>query len=225
MLDGANFKEQIKKMSKKILILFETFIYFYYKIDILFLHYITKHVFYLFFLFTLFFGCFGSSEYLSLEMSAFKYFCFLFTWYTFTTSLFVFLSFQIPFLKKYLYKLLGEAWVKDKIGNPGKEQVIKIVLGTSVAFVGNEASKFVEANQNLKASKQIVENLRDLYEHTGINPTHKEIQETLRKSTEVASRPAKGFFDRVEDRAATAHLVENVGQAWNDWWSSGPKKK
>jgi len=50
-----------------------------------------------------------------------------FSWYIIGTSLFVFIIFNIKTSQKYLYDLIGADYVKSKIGNPGAEQLAKVV--------------------------------------------------------------------------------------------------
>lgn len=118
-----NTKQSMKTyfhiLTKQVLTIFHKIIYEFYKIDIVFLYIMGKPLNYLFFLFILVFGTFGSSQNLPFEAIVFKYFCFLFGWYLIVKSIFVFLSFQIKPVKEYLYNSLGESWVKEKIGNPG----------------------------------------------------------------------------------------------------------
>lgn len=200
-------------------------IYYTYKIDITMLCVMGKPVNYLIFIFAFCFGTFGSIKGLSLEMAAFKYLCFLFAWYLISTSIFIFISFQIPILKDYLYRLLGEEWVKARIGNPGAEQLLKYG-GAAVALIGaNETGKALDAGQIHKASEQIIENYQRLAALSGrdVDPNSKEYKEVLKKSIEVASRPAKGPLDRIEERAATSQIVKTVGDGFRSWWPGSKK--
>ena len=54
----------------------------------------------------------------------FRFFCFTLTCFLASTSLFVFIVFNFPPTKKYLYNLLGADYIKSKIGNPGYKTLI-----------------------------------------------------------------------------------------------------
>ena len=220
-----NMEKYIDILTKKVVNLFHKIIYYFYKIDILLLYTMGKPVNYLVFLFTFFFGTFGSSKNLPLLTIVFKYFCFLFAWYLIVTSIFIFLSFQIKPVKEYLYNSLGESWVKDKIGNPGTAQLAKFG-GVGAALVGaNIYDKIQDGKQIIEQGNSIVKRYKDMVEQTGkpADPYSKDYKDTMKASREVYQREPKGFLDRLEEKAATKVLVENTAKAWGDWWTGGKK--
>lgn len=210
-------------LTKQVVIIFHKIIYYFYKIDISLLYIMGKPVNYLFFLFTFFFGTFGSCQNLPLEAIVFKYFCFLFGWYLIVTSIFIFLSFQIKPVKEYLYNSLGESWVKEKIGNPGTAQLAKFG-GVGAALLGfNILDKYQDGKQIIEQGDHIIKSYKDMVEQTG-KPAYsnsKEYKQTMQSARQVYSREPSGFLDRLEEKAATKVLVENETKAWGDWLRGG----
>ena len=211
----------LKNLKQYLFFILERIVYFTYKIDITLLSVFSRGPQYFVFIFAFFFGSFGSPKGLSLEIAAFKYFCFLFAWYLIITSFFIFLSFQISSLKEYLYGLLGKTWVTDRIGNPGTQQFMK--LGTvGLATIGvNELSKWADASQNQSAGAQIMDNHVSTAQTEGraVDVNSRSYRDASRAATEVISRQPRGFLDRCEERAATDLLVRNVRGGLSDWWN------
>jgi len=168
--------------------------------------------YYLIFIFCFFFGNFGAPEQLTDNVLFFKYVCFLSSWYLIITSIFVYVSFRIPPLKKYLYNLLGEKFVFSCIGNPA-EAAVKKLLGAGVAMLtGNEFSKYLDGYQKNQMSKCAVQNYIDLCEASGRTPDPRspEFKKTIDTSTKILNAPAKGFLDRSEERAASVNFVNST---------------
>ncbi len=168
--------------------------------------------YYLIYIFAFFFGNFGSPEGVSDNMLAFKYLCFLYSWYVLATSIFIFISFQIPSLKDYLYNLLGKDYVISCIGNPGVRPLVK-AGGVAIGFaVGNEVGKDMDARQKERAAKAVVDNFKDLHSTTGqpMNPNSKEFTKAAETFRKILETPAKGPFDRNEERVGTGHVIESA---------------
>lgn len=145
-------------------------------------------------------------------MLFFKYVCFLYSWYLIITSIFVYVSFRIPPLKKYLYNLLGEDYVFSCIGNPA-ELFVKKLVGTAAAIVtGNEISKQLDCYQKIERAKCVVNNYTSLCEAAGQapDPRSAEFKKTVDTSTKILNASPKGIFDRSEERAATANIVNST---------------
>lgn len=168
--------------------------------------------YYLVFVFAFFFGNFGSPEGVSDGTLPFKYLCFLYSWFLLATSLFVFISFQIPSWKEYLYNLLGKDYVISCIGKKGVTPLIK-VGGVAVGFVaGNEISKELDHRQKVGAANAIAKNYQDMVQSTGkpADANSKEFKKVIDTQCNSLRNPATGAFDRNEERVASGHIVDSV---------------
>jgi len=140
----------------------------------------------------------------------FKYLCFLYSWFIIGTTFFVFISFQIPSLKEYLYNLLGKEYVISCIGNPGVKPAIKIG-GAALGFVaGNEFGKELDTRQKVTTSQAVVDHFQQLVETTGqpADQRSAEFKKAAETSRKILETPPKGPFDRNEERVASAQSVE-----------------
>ena len=162
-------KDIILKISKRIFKLFEKALYVNLKLDLYLLEFFGRFYTYPFFIFALFFGHFDSSETLSDPLIIFRFFCFCASAYLIATSIIVFIVFNVKISKTYLYNLLGETFVKSKIGNPGKEQFLKyftpLALGYTIDTMGQhlaEMDKRETAQQTLTGSLAVAEVSTDL---------------------------------------------------------------
>ena len=174
------------------------------------LYFATLMPYYLIFIFCFFFGNFGSPEGIADGVLFFKYFCFLYSWFIIGTSVFVFISFQIPSSKEYLYNLLGKEYVISCIGNPGIESVIK-VGGAAVGLIcGNEIGKEWDGRQKVYLSQAAVDHYKQLVETTGQTPDQRstEFKKVAEISRKIFETPPKGPFDRYEERLASARFVD-----------------
>jgi len=191
---------------------FQLFIYYSYKFDIIVLYYATLMPYYLIFIFCFFFGNFGSPEGIADGVLFFKYICFLYSWFIIETSVFVFISFQIPSLKEYLYNLLGKEYVISCIGNSGAKAALK-ATGVAVGMIcGNEIGKELDGRQKVYLSQAAIDHYKELVETTGQPPEprsaeFKKVAETSRK---ILDTPPKGPFDRSEERIASAQFVQST---------------
>lgn len=197
------FFNYVKKLASYF---FERVVYFNYRLDISLLSYLAKGPRYFIFLFAYFFGFFGSTDPFSPGLTIFKYLCFVFSYYVISVSLFVFLSFQIPSVKRYLYRLLGEKWVTDRIGNHGASQVVKFGVMALAGLAVNEYDKFKVDESNKKAATMVIDNYIKVIKESGqkLDINSDSCKEALRLSNEILSRPAKGFVDTSQERLQEA---------------------
>jgi len=97
--------------------------------------------YFLVYIFCFFFGNFGSPEGITNGVLLFKFICFLYSWFIIGTSIFVFISFQVPSFKNYLYELLGKEYRVSCIGKKGIKPVLKVGGAAVGLFAGNELGK------------------------------------------------------------------------------------
>lgn len=199
-------------MKGRIKEVFQLLIYYSYKFDIIVLYYATLMPYYLIFTFCFFFGNFGSPEGIADGVLFFKYMCFLYSWFLIGTSIFVFISFQIPSLKEYLYNLLGKEYVISCIGNPGIKPVIKLGGAAFGLLAGNEIGKELDCRQKVYLSQSAVNHFKQLVEITGQPPEQRsaEFKKVAETSRKIFDTPPKGPFDRSEERIASAQFVQST---------------
>lgn len=191
---------------------FQLYIYYNYKFDLIILYYGTLMPYYLIFIFCFFFGNFGSPEGITDGMLFFKYLCFLYSWFLIGTSLFVFISFQIPSLKEYLYDLLGKEYVISCIGNPGAKPLIKLGAAGLGLICANEIGKEMDMRQKIILSRSVVDDYNRLVESTGQPSDQRsaEFKKVAQTSRKIFDTPPKGPFDRNEERVASGHIVQSA---------------
>lgn len=197
-------------MKGRIKEFFQLLIYYNYKFDLILLYFATLMPYYLIFIFCFFFGNFGSPEGIADGVLFFKYSCFLYSWFIIGTSVFVFISFQIPSSKKHLYNLLGKEYVISCIGNPGVKPLIKLG-GAAVGMVcGNEIGKELDGRQKVYLSKAAIDHYKQLVETTGQVPDQRstEFKKVAEISRKIFETPPKGPFDRNEERVASGQFVD-----------------
>lgn len=177
---------------------FQLFIYYSYKFDIIVVYYGTLMPYYLIFIFSFFFGNFGSPEGIADGVLFFKYICYLYSWFLIGTSIFVFISFQIPSLKEYLYNLLGKEYVISCIGNPGVKSAVKVGGAAIALMAGNEIGKEWDCRQKIQLSQSAVDHFKQLVETTGKVPDSRstEFKKVAETSRKIFETPLKGPFDR-----------------------------
>jgi hypothetical protein len=168
--------------------------------------------YYLIFIFCFFFGNFGSPEGIANGVLFFKYICFLYSWFIIETSLFVFISFQIPSLKEYLYNLLGKEYVISCISKPAKEAAIKAAGLAAAMICGNEIGKELDCRQKIQLSHAAIDHYKELADTTGHPPDQRsaEFKKVAETSRKIFDTPPKGPFDRSEERIASAELVQST---------------
>lgn len=197
-------------MKGRIKEFFQLLIYYSYKFDLIVLYFATLMPYYLIFIFCFFFGNFGSPEGIANGVLFFKYLCFLYSWFIIATSVFIFISFQIPPSKKYLYNLLGKEYVISCIGNPGIKPLLK-VGGAAVGLVCvNEIGKELDGRQKVYLSQAAIDHYKQLTEATGQPSDQRsaEFKKTAETSRKIFDTPPKGPFDRNEERVASGHFVD-----------------
>lgn len=199
-------------MKGRIKEFFQLLIYYNYKFDLILLYFATTMPYYLIFIFSFFFGNFGSPAGIADGMLFFKYLCFLYSWFIIGTSVFVFISFQIPSSREYLYNLLGKEYVISCIGNPGVKPLVK-VGGAAVGFVlTNEIGKEIDGRQKVYLSRAVIEHYKQLVETTGKPSDQRSVE--FKKAAEISRKifetPPKGPFDRNEKRVASGQLVDST---------------
>lgn len=114
--------------------LYETVLYVNLKADLILLEFFGRIYTYPFFLFAFLFGHFDSTDNLSDPLILFRFFCFCASTYLVGTSIIVCIAFNVKKSKEYLYNLLGEVFVKSKIGNPGFNSVLKYLTPLATCY-------------------------------------------------------------------------------------------
>ena len=200
---------QLRKVINNIL---QILVYYNYKVDIYILYYASNMPGYLVFLFCFLFGSFGSSQGISQNVLALKYLCFLSSWYIIATSLFVFISFQIPTFRDYLYDTLGKDFVISHIGNPGVKPLTKLGGVAIGAYAVNEVGKAAVGYSNERLAGKAVENYKEMVKTTGqpADPNSKEYKEVCKTSNSILSQPRSGPLDRTEEKIASGHLADTI---------------
>lgn len=118
-------------------------LHYFFSIDLYLLAFFSKRYPYLVFVFTFFFGNFGYTDSLTQNQFYAKFACFLFCSYLVSASIAVFVAFNIPLSRDYLYNLLGKDFVTSKIGNPGLEQLARFGGFAAAAYAANELGRLV----------------------------------------------------------------------------------
>lgn len=129
-----------------------------FKVDLCLLEFFSRMYTYPFFIFAVVFGHFTTASQLSDPAVVFRFFCFVFTTFLASTSVFVFVVFNIPPTKRYLYDLLGADYVRSKIGNPGARVLVKYVAPLVGLYVVDETSKYVNTLERNQSAKEALDN-------------------------------------------------------------------
>lgn len=132
---------QFLKISKKC---FDFSVYYTFLLDLYLIEFFSRKYNYLIFIFSFTFGTFGYDNNLSQHQFLFKFSCFLFSWYLVYASIIVFISFNIPVTKNYLYELLGKEFVISKIGNPGLDGLARFGGFAALGLFINETGRIVD---------------------------------------------------------------------------------
>lgn len=209
------------RISKSLETLFKAALYVNFKVDLILLEFFGRIYTYPFFLFAFLFGHFDSSSSLSDPLILFRFFCFCVSTYLIGTSILVYIAFNVKISKEYLYRLLGEEFVKSKIGNPGKTTLLKYLtpLATCYGFeIGgkhlNEIDKRENAQQTYCTTMSTVETSKDLTSND------------RRGMTKQALKDFRKDMNQKVDGPVTQHLkIEAVKNAWNRTLSLFSSKK
>lgn len=108
--------------------------------------------------------------------------------------------------------MLGENWVKERIGNRGFAQLVKFgAAGASLIGI-NEGGKYMDSKHNIEAGDKVWNNYKEMIANTSKEPDpySKPYQQAYKASTELYSRIPKGPLDRMEERVAADVLVKNI---------------
>ena len=195
--------------------------YYNFLIDLHVLHFFSKRYPYLIFIFTFFFGTFGYDSHLTDIQYCVKIVCFLFSGYIISTSILVFIVFNIPLSKEYLYNLLGKEFVVSKIGNPGTKHLLIFGGFAATTITVNELGRMFDhytrvrgANSALDAQSKAIRSDPNLTVEDKASLTIK----ALETHNQTVLAPAQGTFDRL----ATARTHQEFAKmekvvSWSPW--------
>ena len=195
--------------------------YYNFLIDLHVLHFFSKRYPYLIFIFTFFFGTFGYDSHLTDIQYCVKIVCFLFSGYIISTSILVFIVFNIPLSKEYLYNLLGKEFVVSKIGNPGTKHLLIFGGFAATTITVNELGRMFDhytrvrgANSALDAESKAIRSDPNLTVEDKASLTIK----ALETHNQTVLAPAQGTLDRL----ATARTHQEFAKmekvvSWSPW--------
>ena len=199
------------RISKSLETLFQVALYVNFKVDLILLEFFGRIYTYPFFLFAFLFGHFDSSSSLSDPLILSRFLCFCVSTYLIGTSILVYIVFNVKSTKEYLYRLLGEDFVKSKIGNPGKTTLIKYLTPLATCYgceiVGkhlNEIDKRETAHQTYDTNMNTVDASPDL------------TSSDRRTMTKQALKDFRKDMSLKVEGPMTQHLkIEVVKDAWD----------
>ena len=220
-------KNVIKRLTENLKKLAENFVYYNLLVDLYLLAFFSKKYAYLFFVFAFFFGTFGYTDQLTETQFCLKFVCFVFSSYLVYISVIVFVLFNVPLTKDYLYKLLGKEFVTSKIGHPGIAHLAKFGgLAASIVAVnetGRAADAVINSYNADKALNSQLESI-DKTQNLTLNDKREATKDAFKMHHEIATRKPEGTIDRVckieTIKGVSEKVVDNVG----GWFSWGKKK-
>lgn len=198
--------------------------YYYFLIDLYLLEYFSRKYTYLIFLFTFFFGTFGYSNGLTEGQFLVKFVCFLFSYYLISSSIVVFVLFNIPKSKSFLTNLLGKEFVVSKIGNPGISPLMKYGGAGLGVYFGNEVGKTMDRINITQGSNDFLQaQIKAIQEAHYLTPKEKQAAhaQALKVHAEMASRRPEGTLDRMAKIEAYKSVSEKAVSTFKSWFGKG----
>lgn len=205
-------------MQKTILLLktvSDSILYYFFLIDLYLLAFFSKKYPYLVFIFAFFFGNFGYTDGLTQSQFYAKLLCFLFCSYLISASVTVFIAFNIPSSKEYLYNLLGKDFVKSKIGNPALDQLLKFGGFAAGGYAANEMGRVADQYMGMKSAISALQVQLDKIESSPyLSPKEKAkaTKEAFKLYAELAHKTPEGTLDRITKVEAYKGMTDRVGK-------------
>ena len=200
----------ISGILKSLKVFIERVIYINIKVDLILLEFFGRFYTYPFFIFALLFGHFDSSGHLSDPLILFRFFCFCASTYLISTSIFVLIVFNVKQSKKYLYNLLGEKFVKSKIGNSGEGPAIRYGIPIVAGYIVDTTGKhWAKVDKRETASVALSGTLATVDTSPDLTPGDR------RDMTKQAVKDYNTAMNRPVDGPISKHVkIEALKSAW-----------
>jgi len=217
-----NLKNNIflANLGKNIIKVVELSIYYTFLVDLYLVELFSRKYTYLIFLFTFLAGNFDSSENLNDFWVLFRFACFIFSWYLISTSIFLFIVFNIKITKNYLYDLLGEEYVKSKISNPGKKKVLQYTIPAVGLWAVDTVGHHMAVIDNRETAQQCWDNARrdiDDNPHYTDKDRNKMSKTAHSNYTKMMSREIRGPVTGAVRIEAVSESVNRVVDRLGGW--------